>query len=175
MNVSRLAMIILVAAMSALLGAACGGSDQVGEKLAEKIIEDSAENGDVDVDIDGDEVTIDSKDGSGSFSTSGDLPKDWPSELAFPDGATITMSATDNSGSGPGQTVTATVKDDPADVMKHFGDALDGWKQTANSNVDNGGESLANGAWTKDDTEVTVTAMTSTEGTMVTVTHHVKG
>jgi hypothetical protein len=77
------------AVLVALAGlvSACGGDDageKAGEKIAEKALEDAGTAG-ADVDIDGDNVTIESDEGTVKVGT-GDVPESFPSDLSIPDG-----------------------------------------------------------------------------------------
>lgn len=126
-----------------LVLAACG-SESVGEKVAEKAIEQSAggdadvevgddgsfsfesDDGSVSVDEDGN-VKIEGQDGSYSLdSQSGELPDDFP-DVPLPDGFEVQSSATQNSGDEVVHNVGGTVDGDPADVyealLEQYGDA----------------------------------------------------
>jgi hypothetical protein len=157
MHLRRLLATATVLIAATALGTACGNDDAIGEKLAEKAVEQSG-GGDVDVDVDGDDVTISSKDGKESISTSSELPEDWPEELALPDGAKV-LGTTNLSGAEGGQVVVnAGVDATPAEVLEHFEGQLDGWKQTASGDFGDGASSLATATWEQGDQTVTLSA-----------------
>ncbi|MCB0879933.1 MAG: hypothetical protein KDC46_13255 [Thermoleophilia bacterium] len=166
-RIARTVVASLLTLIAGMLLAGCdSASDKASEKIAEKVIEQSSGD-DVDVNVDGDSVSVESKDGSGSFSTSKELPKDWPAELELPDGSAIVASSTIDTGSDDGtqSTVHATIDEDPADVVKHFADQLDGWKETAKSTIDTDGTTIASASWEDGDEKVSVTATTGDSDT----------
>ncbi|SEB74560.1 hypothetical protein SAMN04489844_0972 [Nocardioides exalbidus] len=89
----RAAGAVILVAVAGLV-TACGGDDasekageKLGEKLAEQAMEDSG-GGDVDVDVDGEDVTIESEEGTIAVG-SGEVPDSFPSELSIPDGEVV--------------------------------------------------------------------------------------
>jgi len=107
------AALLLVAGLSA-----CGGSDQAGEELAERIAE-KATGGKVDIDRKGERVTIRGEDGDATVDIgSGKRPGDFPDEVPLPDGK-IVSSVT---GSTPdGKTWSLSIKvDDPLDAIDDY-------------------------------------------------------
>lgn len=138
-----------LAVTAALLVAS--GCDSAGEQVAEGIAEQAAGEGvDVDVDVDGDDVTIDSEDGTSNFSTSGDLPEGWPDFLELPDGATLAGSTAVETDGGRQMTANGTTDLSPPKLLAHVEDQLDGWNQTAKSNVGSNGSTLLNVSWERD-------------------------
>ena len=74
----------------AVLTSACGGdsaSENAAEKLAERTLED-ASGGDVDVDVDGDQVTIESSEGTITAGT-GEVPESFPDDITLPEGTIL--------------------------------------------------------------------------------------
>ncbi len=110
------AALVLVPAL-ALTGACGGGDEEAAERIAENALED-ANGGDADVDIDGDEVTIETDEGTMSMGQ--DLPSDFPSDVTLLEGEILTaMSLT-----GTGWTVLMTIDGNPADVAEEAKAAL---------------------------------------------------
>jgi hypothetical protein len=60
----------------------CGNAE---DKAAENLAEELA-GGDVDIDVDGENVTIEGEDGDTSYSSSNELPEDFPESVALIDG-----------------------------------------------------------------------------------------
>lgn len=174
MRIIRFVMLMCIFGLLALVGTACGGSDKAAEKIAEEIVESSAGGKDVDVDIDGDKVTVNSKDGKGSFSASGELPDGWPDELALPKGAKIVASGTSTVAGANLQTVSAKVKGSPSEVMKHFEAALKKWKSEGSSNFNQGDSSFATGIWEKGEDKVTVNVSNDQKETVVVISRSAK-
>lgn len=107
---------------------ACGGDDadevagqELGEKLAEQAIEDSGSE-DVDVDVDGEDVTIESDEGTISVG-SGDIPDSFPDDLSVPDGDVVSSIDTPE-----GSSVTLDVDDAVAAFDEALADLeANGW------------------------------------------------
>jgi hypothetical protein len=153
---------ILLLTIGAFVAAGCdSGEDAVGEKLAEEVIE-SQGGEDVDIDVDGEDVTIDTKDGS--FSTSGELPKDWPDDVKLPDGAKI-VAVTDVSADGKRQvSVTATSGDSVDDVAEQLGDQFEGWTSDSTGSFGTGSDKVATGSWKDGDRTASMTVTGGSEG-----------
>jgi hypothetical protein len=156
MITSRLLRSCLVLLVALPLLAGCGDSETVGERIAEEVAE-QAGGEDVDIDVDGDDVTIESKDGDASFSTSGELPEGWPDDLALPDGAEIVGSTGVSADGGRQLSVNGTVAASPDEVFEHFEGELDGWEQSAKSDIGTGDDELINASWERDGETVTLT------------------
>lgn len=123
---SRVPSRLVVAALAALLsvGALSGCGEKATEKAAEKQIEKAAEaNGeDVNVDINGDEVSIDSSDGSVVIGT-GDLPEGFPEdEVPLVDGEILVGTSSE----GDGYMVSIKVDGDPGTAMDEALSLLEG-------------------------------------------------
>lgn len=78
-----------VVALAALTG--CGAEDEVSERAAEEVLEQAAESGDVDVDIEGDELKVESSDGT--FAMGGDIPEDFPTAVPLAEGEVLMASS----------------------------------------------------------------------------------
>ncbi len=123
---SRVSSRLVVTALAALLsvGALSGCGEKAAEKSAEKQIEKAAADSgeDVDVDIDGDEVSIESSDGSVVMG-SGDLPEGYPEdEVPVLDGEILMGTASE----GEGYMVVVTVEDEPGAALDEAVSLLEG-------------------------------------------------
>ena len=149
--------LVLVLILASLLAAGCGGgNDEVAEREAERAIED-ASGEDVDVQVDGDDVTIEGGDGDSSFSTSDDLPDDWPSDIEMPDGTDLQGSSSIGSGDAAQLTTSGTLDAEIADVVSHFEGEFDGWKTEGTADIGEGDAAVANRSWSKDGRTATLT------------------
>lgn len=100
-----------VSALALLVGGCSGAADKAGDKAAEKAIEKAAEDSgeDVDVDVNGDEVKIETSDGTIEAGT-GNLPEGYPQDdVPLVDGEVQMGIAT-----GEGFSVTIAYDGDPA-------------------------------------------------------------
>lgn len=116
-----------------LVAAGCGSddstsSDKAGEKLAEKMIENGDDN--VDVDIDGEEVSIETDEGTTSYGSK-DRPEALPDDFPIADGEIVTTM------DSPGGAMVSVKTDD--DVTDAFDQAVSdleeqGWTRTMLTN-----------------------------------------
>ena len=154
----RLATFVLVVA-AALLAAGCGSED-VGEKIAEKVVENQTGE-DVDINVDGDKVKIEGKDGSFEVGASTELPDGWPGDVELPKDAEIVGATSLDGGEGQMLSVTARVVDmTPSEVFDHFEEELDGWTEQTKSVTSSDGNELVIAAWADDGDVLSVTATT---------------
>jgi hypothetical protein len=152
---NNLVLVVLVALAAPLLLAGCGES--LSEKITEKAIE-KAGGEDVDIDVDGEEVKIKTKDGDASFSSTTELPKDWPDDIELPKGAKIAAASRIKADGGVLLTVAGIVKDgDVVDVVDHFADQFDGWKEVGSTDIGSDGDEIRNLVYSKGDSTATVT------------------
>ncbi|MBA4387227.1 MAG: hypothetical protein C0404_04555 [Verrucomicrobia bacterium] len=124
---------VVVVALSVVLSG-CG--KKASEKMAEKMVESAMAKDGVKgkVDISGDKVTVQTKDGTTTFSGGGNakIPDNFPKEVYVPDGATITASA-----STPGGfTLVLQVKDPGDKVAEVYKSKMTGagWKEESSMN-----------------------------------------
>lgn len=109
---------------------------KVGEKVAEGIIE-KATGGKADVDVNSGNVSVKTKEGS--FSTSSSLPADWPKDVPVYPGATVSYSGSNTSKSGDsGIGAVLTTKDSAQKVRDYYAKELvvQGWTVEATYNAD---------------------------------------
>ncbi|RYB94513.1 hypothetical protein EUA93_09255 [Nocardioides oleivorans] len=145
--VRRAAGAVVLVAVAGLVSA-CGGDDasekagqELGEKLAEQAMEDSGSE-DVDVDVDGEDVTIESDDGTISVG-SGEIPESFPSDLTVPEGEVVSSVDTPD-----GSSVTLDVDDAVAAFDEAVADLeANGW--TRDTTTETGETRLA--VFSKDD------------------------
>jgi hypothetical protein len=144
----RITALVLCIAVAPLALAACGESTS--DKIAEQVVEQQTGD-DVDIDSEKGEVNVTSKDGSSSFSSSGDLPKGWPKDVELPDGAKIKGSSAVKADGGTNLMVSAEDKGASLDdIVEHFDEQLDGWKNDSVTSSDTGKRASAFQSWTKD-------------------------
>lgn len=107
-------------------------SEKVGEKSAEKVLE-GITGGNVDIKNGGEDVTIKTKDGS--FSTSTSLPKGFPSDFPVYDNAKVTASIASTQESGAGSYVTFETTDSASKVSSFYKTELasNGWETSNES------------------------------------------
>lgn len=170
---SKLTRSLAIGALGATLlfgTVACG--DDAGDEAAEEIIEENL-GGDVDIDSDAGTVEVANDDGT---LTSGrnELPKDWPEDVAFPDGYTIVFtSTTGDEEMGITTNVVAEAKDSPEDVIAAFEDAMDdSWKVTDQLDMSGEGSSSLSVGFEKDGRSVAVAAIGGPDSsTQISVNH----
>ncbi len=136
-------------------GVGCGSSDDVADKVSEKIAESSSgEDVDVDIDSDSGDVSIESADGTKLQMGTADLPEDWPAEIPLPDDYELNQAMSMNNSNSPGFSIGGTLSTDSTEVFDEvtaaFVDA--GWTETSKTtNAFDGGTnssaSYENGSW----------------------------
>ncbi|MBS3908319.1 MAG: hypothetical protein KGZ93_01585 [Actinobacteria bacterium] len=114
-------VVALVALMLAAVAAGCGGvSEKVGQKAAEKLIEEGTGGK---VDIKGDNVTIKTKEGDAEVSIgSKKLPDGFPKDFPVYKGAELEGAMSTKQGGQTSMIVTFTSKDDFAKVVEFYKD-----------------------------------------------------
>lgn len=159
---ARTILTVLLLIFGALIATGCdSANDAAGEKIAEEVIK-SQGGEDVDIDVDGENVTIDTKDGS--FSTSGELPKDWPADVKLPDGAKI-VAVTDVAADGKRQvSVTATGDGSVDEVAEQLGDQFKDWTSDSTGSFGTGTDKVVTGSWKDGDRTATMTVTSGSEG-----------
>lgn len=126
---------MLLGGVAASTLAACGGGEEAAERAAEKAAEDSS-GGDVDVEIDGDEVEIETDEGT--MSVGQDLPEGFPEEIPLVEGEIVSGASVEGKGwTVSVQTDFATAKEAVAAARDELGG---GW--TASGEMDNPSMSL---------------------------------
>lgn len=136
-----------------------------GERAAEEALERAA-GGDADIDVSGDRVRV--KTGEGEWSTGGQLPSDWPSDVPVYGGAKVLYSASSNPSTGSAGSYLALQSSDAPDKVSEFYKrelAAKGWTITNTATV-NGGIYLAA---EKGDRELAFTATPADGGTSMTL------
>ena len=151
---------VILLALAAGLFAGCGNDDAAAERTAEEILE-AGSGEDVDVDVDGEDVTIEGKDGSSSFSTSDELPEGWPDDIAMPDGAKLQGSSAIAAGEGRNLTTSGTVDLSVRDVVTHFEGEFEEWKTEGTADIGTGDDAVSNRSWSRDGDQATLTATRS--------------
>ena len=136
--------------------AACS-TDDLADRVTEKVAESSGEDVDVSVDSESGEYSIESEDGSTKMQVgTADLPEDWPAEIPLPEDYTLTAALSTASSGSPGFNISGTLPKD-ADALAVFDEitglfVADGWveQQKGTSTFDGGSTSNAaydNGTW----------------------------
>lgn len=134
----------LVLAVSLVLGAlALAGCQAIAEKAAETATEKALEAGTGNkVDIKDEGVTIEGEDGSTtSISQSGEVPKDWPSDVPVYEGTIKASASGAQSGAGDqGYVISLVTPDTPADVVAWYAKELtaEGWTKESEASVPDG-------------------------------------
>jgi hypothetical protein len=88
-----------------------------GERAAERAIERAA-GGDADIDVDDGKITV--KTDEGEWSTGGEMPKDWPSDVPVYGGAKVLYSASANPATGSAGSYLALQSSDSPDKVADF-------------------------------------------------------
>lgn len=124
-TVGAVALVVATALVSGCGGDSAGeeAGEKLGEQLAEQALEDAGTAG-VDVDVDGEDVTIESDEGTIKVGT-GDLPEGFPAELSVVDGEIVSSVDTPQ-----GSAVTVTVDDADAAFDEAVADLeSNGWER----------------------------------------------
>jgi len=137
-----------------------------GEYAAEQALE-RAVGGDADIDYDGDgSVTV--KTDQGEWSTSGELPRDWPSDVPTYSGAKVLSSASSNPATGAaGVYVALRTADAPSRVADFYKSELaaKGWTIAGTATVNEGTYLTAK----KDNRSLSLAIGSDDEGTTISI------
>lgn len=167
----RSRVLLGVAAPAAALVLALTGCQQAAEQAAEQAVEQAIEDGGSgvsDVEIDDNGITVEGEDGSFSAGQGDELPEGWPSEVALPDGATITSSMGVDQGGEQGWSVVANFDDSPNAVVDAFKASLTGAGFTEDSAYTSADMTLL--AYSSDTYTVAVTVGPEGDATTTSVT-----
>lgn len=149
----------------------CGGgsdsSDDAADKLAEKLAESGTEDADVNIDSDKGQVDVSTPDGEMSFGSGTELPDDFPSDIPFPEGSTITSALSSTDGGVKTWSVTGTLADADEgtfdDIIAQL--TADGWTKTSDMSGSSGGGMGSTTMLTRDNMQLVVAAQIGIEGT----------
>jgi len=119
-----LAALSTLALLSTVLLTACGTDDLV-EGVAERAVENAAEQDGVDVDIDSEDGSVKVETDQGTFSSGGDLPDDFPDDVPLLDGEVLQAASADNGGA-PSYVVTLRVDASAEAALEEAGALLEG-------------------------------------------------
>jgi hypothetical protein len=132
-------------------------TDDLADRVTEKVAESGGEDVDVSVDSESGEYSIESADGSTKMQVgSAELPDDWPAEIPLPEDYTLTAAMSTASSGSPGFNIGGSLPED-ADALAVFDEitaafVADGWteQQKGTSTFEGGSTSSAsydNGTW----------------------------
>ncbi len=165
----KIAAIALAGVMTLGLGACGGGSDDssdAADELAEKLAESGTGDADVDIDSETGQVDVSTPEGDMSFGSGSELPDDFPADIPFPEGSTLTSTMNSTDGDVKTWSVTGTLADaDDStfdDIVAQFTD--DGWTSTMNSSGSTGGGAGSTAMLTKGDMQVLVSTQIGIDG-----------
>ena len=157
-------------AVSALALGACGGDDDAGNELGDKIVEDLVDDAtDGSVNVDDGEVTFEGEDGEGSFTVGGGELADELADFPLPDDTEVISSYSGSSGDGTGGSVVSVAANgDYEEVAADIQGALedDGFTISGTYNAESNGIGTATFTFEGDGMTGTVSVMedSSTEG-----------
>lgn len=136
----RMRLLAAAALVAASLTATLTGCQQAAEKAAEEAVKQGTGIDDVDINDDG--ITVEGTEGTLSIDGGDELPEGWPSQIALPDGGTITGSMLVDQGGSQGWNVVSTYDLSPADLASAFEASLGGAGFTQDSKTTAGDMTL---------------------------------
>lgn len=166
------ALVAAVATAVLILTGCSAAAEKAAEKTTEKILEEQT-GGKVDIGSAGDgSVEIETDEGSASFGT-GEVPKEWPKFLKFPDDLEIQSGTAIDSADGRLVAVVGLTDETPEEILARYKRVLADWKISGESTSTAGGSTLTGAQWDNDTARVTLAASdTEADGrTFLTISH----